>query len=309
MGDNPFAKLAGKMVGDGTSTIKLPPLEYTNESIAEWIQNSQAPKKSSICALFVGHPKSCKTGTALDCRTDADKKAHKKVIAIELNSDQGCDVCRKEHHADDPDIIVLNPREYTKDTKGEWQPDYIKTMAKIKATLQYLKDEQDNLNMKAIIFDGLDIFLSELCEAQMRVDEHLDISGGVSQRFWKKRNEYYFKILNMLFDIDVDKYLITHYGARRRSEKTGDWDDDRQTSKLDPSFVYSCQKTTPDKMHQIVEFQDKTRVERGVKKIEITATIISDRRNLEAHMEELIIAKSDENGKVKWTGQGILEEK
>lgn len=306
---NPFEKLTA-----GTSTLpaspsKIQALDYTNENIADWIQSSQKPKKSSICVLFVGHPKSGKTGVALDCRTNQDKEEHKKVVAIELNSDQGCDVCRKEHHDNDPDIIVLNPREYSKDSKGEWQPDYVKTMARIKATLQYLKDEQDNLNMKAIIFDGLDIFLSEICEAQMRVDEHLDVSGGVSPRFWKKRNEYYFKILNMLFDIDVDKYLLTHYGSRRRNDKTGDWDDERQVSKADPTLVYSCQKTTPDKMHQIVEFADNTRVEKGVKKIELIATIISDRRTLETHMDTICIAKTDESGKVKWFGQSILEKK
>jgi len=292
---NPFEQLKNKEKSKG---FKF--------DIEKWMNESSKPKKSSICALFVGHPKTGKTGCALDCRTDEDKKQHKKIIAIELNSDQGCEINKKIHHNDDPDIIVLNPREYSLDENGEWQPDYIKTMAKIKALIQYIRDSLGELNLKALVFDGLDIFLSEICEAQMRIDEHIDVSGGVSMRFWKKRNEYYYKILNMIFDIDVDKYFITHYAERRRDDNTGEYTDDRTPSKLNPNLVYACQKSTADKMHQIVEFTDETKVVSGVMHRKLTATIISDRRSLKEHMKPILIAEV-EGDKVKWSGQAILE--
>ena len=182
-------------------------------------------------------------------------------------------------------------------------------MEKIKATLQELRDNLDEYNLKAVVFDGLDIFLGEICEQQMRADEHVDVSGGLSQRFWKKRNDYYFQTLNLLFDIDVDKYFITHYAPKRRNDKTGDLDDDRYESKLNNLLVFACQKSTPDKMHQIVEFTDNTKITKGVKQVELVATIISDRRSLDSHMTPIIFAKTGEDGKVKWTGQSILERK
>lgn len=307
--DNPFAKLAAQQQSIPKEEKKEDKGMFTKEQIKTWINEAKKPKRSSICALFIGHPKSGKTGVALDCRTEEDKKAHKRIIAFELNSDQGCDVCRKEHFGNDPDIIVLNPREYSTDSKGKYVPDYILTMEKIKATLQEIRDDLDAYNLKAVVFDGLDVFLGEICEQQMRADEHVDVSGGLSQRFWKKRNDYYFQVLNLLFDIDVDKYLITHYSPKRRNEKTGDFDDDRYPSKLDSNFVYGCQKTTPDKCHQIIEFTDKTKIEKGVKKVKLVATIISDRRSLDRHLDEIIIAETGEDGKAKWTGQTILERK
>lgn len=306
---NPFEQIAKNQKEQSIEKKEEDKGMFTKTQIKTWINEAKKPKKSSISAIFVGHPKSGKTGVALDCRTEDDKKANKRIIAIELNSDQGCDVCRKEHYNNDPNIIVLNPREYSTDKDGKFVPDYIKTMEKIKATLQELRDNLDEYNLKAVVFDGLDIFLGEICEQQMRADEHVDVSGGLSQRFWKKRNDYYFQTLNLLFDIDVDKYFITHYAPKRRNDKTGDLDDDRYESKLNNLLVFACQKSTPDKMHQIVEFTDNTKIVKGIKQVELVATIISDRRSLDSHMTPIIFAKTGEDGKVKWTGQAILERK
>ena len=292
MSDNPFK----------ASTKKQPKKLFSDDDIVRWIKASRNPKKSDICAMFVGHPKTGKTGCALDCFTDEEKESGLKVIAIELNSDNGCELNRKQYHQGE-NIVVLNPREYSQDESGDWQPDYVRTMAKIKSLIQYIAHNTDDVG--AIVFDGLDIFLSEICESQMRIDEHIDISGGVSQRYWKKRNDYYFKIVNMILDIDVDKYFITHF-AVRRTDENGNFDDDRTVSKVDERFVYACQKTTADKMHQIVELHDKTRIVNGKPQIELTATIVSDRRNLASHMQTITIAKS-EGDEIVWNGRAILK--
>ena len=278
-------------------------ISFTDADIINWIKEKRSITTNSVCVMFVGHPKTGKTGCALDCRTDEEIKSNKKIIAIELNSDQGCEINRNKHHNNDQNIIILNPREYSYDEKGEWQPDYIKTMAKIKSLLQYLKNNIDDV--AAIVFDGLDIFLTEICESQMRIDEHIDITGGVSLRYWQKRNEYYYKILNMLLDINTNKYLITHFTSRRRDDKTGAYDDDRLVSKVDDKFVHACQKNTPDKVHQIVEFHDNTKIVDGKPVIELVATIVSDRTNLITHMKKVVIAKNEED-KIIWNGKALL---
>ncbi len=311
---SPFEKLVDQSKTlEQTVTEKLAeghkvPSRFSPENMREWMKKSKQTKNSSICALFIGHPKVGKSGVLLDCRTEQDKIDGKKIIIFELNSDQGCDVNKSIFHNNDDNIVILNPREYKLDEQGIWQPDYITTMSRIKAAIQTIKEDIKNeSNIKAIGFDGLDIFLSEICESQMRMEEHIDAAGGVSMRFWKNRNKYYFDVLNMIFDLDIQKYFITHYAPRSRDEKNGQYNDKRTISKLNENLVYACQKSTSDKVHQIVEFTDQTRIVSGKKHVKIVVTIVADRRSLDTYMKEIVIAETGQDGKVKWNGQSILE--
>lgn len=229
---------------------------FSAKEIESWMADGNSVN-SDICALLVGDPKTGKTGMALDCRTDEEKAAGMKIVCIELNSDNGCKLNKKIFHKDDPSIIVIDPREFSVNESGDWEFDYIRTMAKIKAFLAYLKANVDKLNVKAIVFDGADVYLSEICENQMRMDEHLDVTGGVKLTFWKKRNKYFYDAMNMLFTIDVDKYIITHYR------------EDFDTKKL----TYNIQKDFPDKVHQIIEFRKDVKINKYYVKI------VADRRD------------------------------
>jgi hypothetical protein len=285
-----------------------PTLRFSDEIMRKWMEKGKKTKNSSICALLIGHPKIGKSGVLLDCLTEQDIIDGKQLIVFELNSDQGCDVNKKEFHKDIENIIVLNPREYIQDKDGIWQPDYIATMTKIKSAIQMIKqDVESGANIKAIGFDGLDIFLSEICESQMRLEEHIDAAGGVAMRYWKNRNKYYYDVINMLLDLDINKYFITHYAPRSRDDKTGQYNDKRTVSKLNDSLVYSCQKSTTDKMHQVIEFIDHTQIKAGKKHVKIIATMVADRRSLNSYMDNLIIAETGSDGKVKWNGRAILE--
>jgi len=238
--------------------------------------------KSDICALLVGDPKTGKTGMALDCRTDEDKASGKKIICIELNSDNGCKINKKIFHKDDPSIIIIDPREFSVNDNGDWEFDYIRTMAKIKAFLAYVKKNIDKLNVKSIVFDGADVYLSEVCENQMRMDEHLDVSGGVKMTFWKKRNKYFYDVMNLLFTIDVDKYIITHYKKDEAGNK-----------------IYSIQANFPDKMHQVIEFRKDTKTNKHY------AKIVDDRRDKPTVLNVDTIIMEVIDGKKTWKGMRL----
>jgi len=229
---------------------------FSAAEIEGWMTDDNSVK-SDICALLVGNPKTGKTGMALDCRTDEEKATGMKVVCIELNSDNGCKLNKKIFHKDDPSLIVLDPREFSINDEGDWEFNYIRTMAKIKAFLAYIKANVGKLNIKAIVFDGADVYLSEICENQMRMDESLDISGGVKMTFWKKRNKYFYDVMNMMFTIDVDKYIITHFK------------EDSETKKI----IYNIQKDFPDKVHQIVEFRKDDKTNKHY------AKVVADRRD------------------------------
>jgi len=250
---------------------------FTNKQIEDWM-NEGTSINSEICALFVGDPKTCKTGTALDRRTPEDIAAGKKIICIELNSDNGCKINKKIFHKDDPSIIVVDPREFSVNNEGDWEFDYVKTMATIKAFLAYIKSNVDTLNVKAIVFDGADVYLSEICENQMRMDENLDVTGGVKMSFWKRRNKYFYDVMNMLFTIDVDKYIITHF---KKDE--------------DGKEIYSIQKDFPDKVHQIVEFRSDKKTNKTF------AKVVSDRRDKPMILnKEQLVMEIDSVGKKVW---------
>lgn len=312
---SPFEKLAQESkINEQIVTEKLAaghksPTRFSMENMREWMDRSKKTKNSSICALLIGDPKVGKSGVLLDCRTEQDKIDGKKIIVFELNSDQGCSVNKDIFHPNDSEnIIILNPREYCQDKDGVWEPDYISTMNRIKAAIQILKEDINNgENIKAIAMDGLDIFLSEICEGQMRISEHIDAAGGVSMRFWKNRNAWYYNVLNMIFDLPIDKYFITHYSPRSRDDKTGMFNDKRTVAKTNENLVYGCQKSTAEKVHQIIEFTDKTRIVNGKRQVKIVATVVADRRSLNTYLKEIVVAETGQDGNVIWNGQAILE--
>lgn len=230
---------------------------FSTKEIEGWITEGNSVN-SEICALYVGLPKTTKTGCSLDCRTPEEIAEGKKIWVLELNSDNGSKINKKVFWKDDPSIIIIDPREFSIDeTTGDWNFDYVKTMAKIKAFLMYLKQNYKRLNTKIIVLDGIDVLLSEICENQLRMEKNLDAAGGVTMSFWKIRNKYFYDIVNMLFTIDCDKYLITHLKEDFDSKK----------------LIYSVQKDLPDKLHQIVEFRKDEKTNK------FYAKVVADRRD------------------------------
>ena len=234
---------------------------------------------STICALIVGPPKSCKTGICLDSISKEELEKGMKVVYLEFNHDHGGRINKKIFHSDHPGIIVLDPTETSADENGDEVVDYIRTMTKIKVFLKYLKDNKDKLNLKAIVVDGADRFLSEICERQMRLDENIDVTGGVSLKYWMVRNRYFHDVMDRLLEIDVDKYIISHPK------------EDKDTGKIS----YGVQKDFPDRVHQIVE----TRYD--VKTNKYYAKIVADRRDNPNLNKDILIMEVVDGRKI-WYG-------
>jgi len=236
---------------------------------------------SEITALFVGDPKTAKTGCAIDCRTDAEITDGQKIIYIEMNSDAGGRINKKAFRKDDPSIIVIDPREFSiNEMTGDWDYNYIRTMGKLKALLMWIKINKERMKIHTVCLDGVDVFLSEVCENQMRMDESLDISGGVKMTFWKSRNKYFYDAINMMLSIDINKIFITHFK------------EDSETKKL----IYGCQKNMPDKMHQIVEFRKDPRTGNCY------AKVVADRRNRPDILNKEVCVLEMGDGKRVWHG-------
>lgn len=243
----------------------------------ETFMDSGKTINSDICCLLVGPPKTCKTGITLDCRTEDEIKNGMKLVYIECNHDNGGRINKKVYHKDDPNIFTLDITELSTDEiTGEQIVDYQRSMAKAKALLKWLKDNKDKLKLKAVIFDGADRFLSEFAERQMRLEEHIDVTGGVSMKYWLKRNRYFHDVMDRLLEIDVDRYIISHPK------------EDKDTGKV----TYGVQKDFPDRVHQIVE----TRFDQKTNKY--YAKIIADRRDNSNINKDIVIMEVIDNKKV-----------
>lgn len=253
---------------------------FSNKDIEEFL-NEGVVVNSDICSLIVGLPKTAKTGICLDSRTEEEIKEGKKLVYIEFNHDHGGRINKKVFHKNDPSILVIDPTVVeADDITGEDKVNYIKTMAKIKATLRYIKENKEKLNIKTIIVDGADRFLSEICEQQMRLDEHIDVTGGVSLKYWLKRNKYFHDVMDMLLNIDVDKYIISHPK------------EDKETGKI----TYGVQKDFPDRVHQIL----MTRYDEKTNKFYVK--VIADRRDRPDLIGKEFITMEIIDGKKKWYG-------
>jgi len=204
---------------------------FSNDEIEAWMK-----EKSSIvsteCIGIVGTDGTGKSGIALDCRTPEEVEEGKKIIVLDL--DGGCIPIKIKYHNNDENIIVKDPTVYKTDEDGT-NVDYNATMEKIMATVTWLNNKKDS-NIKAVILDGCDKLL-KIAEYQMRMDEHIDVNGGVQLRYWNKRNISYFRILEAIKKLPYDKYFITHLK------------EDRETGKTKPAW----EKTTSDFLFSILE--------------------------------------------------------
>ncbi len=230
---------------------------FSDKDIENWLDEGKKIN-SNIACLLVGAPKTCKTGIALSCRTEDEIKDGKKIIYIELNHDNGGRINKSIYHKDDPNLITLDITELKIDEEtGDQVVDYIKSMAKLKALLKWVRENKDTLNIKALVLDGADRLLSEYAERQMRLSENIDVAGGVAIKFWMIRNRHFSDVMDRFMEIDVDRYIISHPK------------EDRDTGKI----TYGVEKNFPDRCHQIAE----TRYDPKSNKYFIK--VIADRRN------------------------------
>ncbi len=258
------------------------PKGYSNKDIETWLEDGKTVK-STTAVMICGDPKTCKTAIAMHHLSKEDLDSGKKHIYIEMNSDMGGRICKKEFHEDHPNIIVIDPKVIDCDLEtGDYRVDYKKTMNKIRALLKWIDENKDEKNIAVCTIDGVDRFLSDVCEGQLRVEKNLDAAGGVTYAYWKIRNQYFNEIMNQFLSLDLDRICITH------------WKKDNETGEKN----YGCQKDFPDKISQIViTRQDGNK---------FYAKMISDRRkiNPETFNKEVLVMEVTDKGS-EWKGYKI----
>lgn len=261
-------------------------IAFSDDKIKEWLFGDMEKSSSNICCALYGFDGTAKSGIAMDCRTEEEKKAGMKLIIFDL--DGGCAPLKVTYYKNDKNIIIKNPlvRDENKNI------DYERTFLKLKSSIDYIERHLKELNVKAIIFDGVDKFL-KICEYSMRDDIGKTVTDGVNFMYWKLRNQKYHDIMEQIKLLDVDRFFITHLKKINAEGEPTEWSPD-------------WEKKTPDMVFQKVRCYRDTKVEGNVKTVYLKAEIEKSKTNIALEGAVYVVAEiKSEKGKepvAKWYG-------
>lgn len=247
------------------------------------------------CAI-TGLAKVGKTGIALDCRTEEEIKAGKKVMVLDW--DNGAEPTWGSCHNRDPNIIIFNPIQRNLDGTSNYQAAFENSHA----FLRYCREEIELGNVKTVILDGLDKAYEG---SAMVLRQHLVKSGKrdgsvihdtdairVSPLDWGIRNQIYNRLLDDFMDLKCDRYTITHmkpvYGDIVNPVPIGE--------------VPDWHKTTPARFVQMIHIHKKK--VSGVQ--QYIATCNASKTRPELVGKEWIVFTT--NGENKWFGIDEIRE-
>jgi len=257
-------------------------LKWSDDKIKEWLFGDAEKSSSNVCCALYGFDGTAKSGMALDCRSEEEKKEGYKIVVLDL--DGGCIPLKVIYHENDPNIIIKNPL-----VRDEYKNvDYEATFSKLKATIDFIERNISTMKIKAIVFDGIDKFL-KICEYSMRDTTGKDVTEGIDYRYWKLRNQKYNDVIEQIKLLDVDRYFITHFKKTESGEFIPDW-----------------QAKTGDMVFQKLRCYRETKVEGGEKVVYLKVEIDKCKTNLALEGKVYTIAetrqKTDGTVEANWYG-------
>ena len=176
--------------------------------IEQWLMQP-VDLSEHYCCLIYGNEGAGKTGLALDILTEQDIKEGKKVLVIDLDGGN-LPLISRYHKKNTTNFIVKNPMIHPRAMKIEGddiQFDYSIILSLIKGIVNVVSLHYKELQIKAVVFDGLSTFL-KVCENIMRMEKHLTPDGGVNNLYWKIRSKHFLETILAIKSLPVNKLFI-----------------------------------------------------------------------------------------------------
>jgi len=186
--------------------LKEKEILFSDDDVEKWASITTKPS-SKICCLVYGADGTGKTGIVYDFFTKEDVSQGKKLWVVDL--DGGGLPLKESYHQDKGENLVVIDPMVTYETEKGTQIDYLKTFAKVRAIVRYVKHNWEKNKIKAFVFDGLSTALS-YAEQQMRLTKHIDVDGGVQLRYWLQRNKLFLETLEQIRSLPIAKFFIAH---------------------------------------------------------------------------------------------------
>lgn len=172
-----------------------------------------------ICGIS-GDPGTGKTGLALDCRTEEERKTNWVFV---LDFDEGAEPTWRQHWSSDDKVFIYNPHVY----KEDMTIDYLATadmarffigMVKEAIDTQKISFDEEEIEVKAvkaIVFDGLDSWLdttnmiARLNHIKGNDPRQADKVKMVPTQ-WFARTQEYQRLFKAACQLECHKFFITH---------------------------------------------------------------------------------------------------
>lgn len=286
------------MTWGNTQQQVKPTQEEKDKQTMDWVfgKTDTSSMSSVFCGVY-GFPGIGKSGFCMDCRSPEEVKEGKKVVILDL--DGGCFNTYLVYHNADPNILVKNPI-----VRNGKFVDYRATYDRIIDAVAMIENNSKEMNVKAIIIDGIDYFL-KICEQLMRMDLKKEPTDAIMPMFWGLRNKYYNVLIEQLNHLNVDRYLITH------KKNDGDRNDKGMliNSRWEPDWV----NATTGKVEQLLDINSETKNINGDIVIDNYAIVKKFRDDVgelgKRYPISKIVQKKDGNTTVHWYGLRIFNNK
>ena len=279
----------------------------------------QAAKPNTTTYVFnaiSGHPKSGKTGVALDSLTDEEIEAGAEIIHIDF--DMGGESTRAAHHHGKTNILTINPWILHKNP-SRVPYDFPATYQNVMDILLAAQEQSEIQDayvvehgelprpyLKTVVFDGAGHWLN-ICETMMKVedlelgDDGIAVSGKKATvqigRFnWNIRKNRYNSAMTALTELcrsGIHCYLITHL------KDSYDSNGNEIAGAEVPNWLKGTEKWLQQRtvMETVKERNEKGELTGSVKSY---AVLVENRTSLKTQGKVLVFEQNKEGG--TWHG-------
>lgn len=180
----------------------------TTEDIKTWFRD-RGGKNTQHRILVYGQDNSGKTSVGIELVKSMLGDKDDMLIIIDLDDYGGVENTMAMFHpelAKNKNVLVMNPIVFTQDGI-----DRGKTRDEIKKAC-YLIDKLVRVHkkpVKAVLFDGISNLL-KMAEQDMRDERNISPDGGVNQRYWQLRNEYFNEVVLSLHHLPMHVVYVAH---------------------------------------------------------------------------------------------------
>jgi len=183
---------------------------FTKEEVKGWIEDGREVEASNLCIGVYGWDGTGKSGVAMDCRTEEEIEEGKEIVVIDL--DDSCSSIKQKYFDSDENIVIFQPMVF--DDNGD--VDSPKTLDRIDALTKYLVEEEDELDLHAVVFDGVDKF-KDICGDTMQIEDlNMDPNSRVKNSWnWQIRNRYYKNVMEKIKKLSCHRFYVTHYKEKK----------------------------------------------------------------------------------------------
>jgi len=286
-GEDPFDTTPSSAVSTAVKIQQTPSNFISDEMIRNKLFK-QSNSKPKLCMLLKGKRGSGKSGAVMNYLTEQDIKDGHKIVWLDI--DNCADDVRTSYHLDKVNnILMFNPVSESIDEDGQIITDYKQTLNWVRSTIKWVKDNHQKEKIKAICFDGLSPFLNH-AENIMRIEKHIDASGGVSTAYWKLRAKIFYETLEQIKAIPIDKFFIGHEDFMETVGKDGKVIAVKERANQMVSQSVICER---------IETLDK---------IVFKVKVDKSRTNIALEGKSIDFAEVEKTtGKAVWNGRKVLE--